>query len=81
MSINFKSKDFLLGSLFFVTAIAGIIYFAQVQNKAQTFKKLSASVKAVELDTIPQDTIPLDTTPQLVSIIGVGDMVSKGMVS
>ena len=77
MSINFKTKDFLMGSLFFVTVIAAIVYFTTA-NKARSgaVKTLAAGVhNAIENDTIPKDTIPVDTTPTRASIIGVGDMM------
>lgn len=77
MSIKFKSKDFLLGSLFFVTAIAAATYFITAkQYKAKDFKTLAASAQPVAVkDTIIKDTIPVDTLPKLVEIVGVGDMM------
>lgn len=80
MSKN-NTKDFLLGSLFFVIALA--LFFGFI-DKQEPESNWSTSIETTQKDTLPP-TVPLqeeetkeavaDTNNKTINIIGVGDMM------
>ena len=75
MSKDIRNKGFLLGSLFFITLIAGIVYFVQLANTNKLSAKNLGATVAPLTDTIIPSPPPEDTLPKYVSIVGVGDMM------
>lgn len=75
MSKDIRNKGFLLGGLFFVTLVAGIVYFIQLgKTSGLSAKNLGATVAPLS-DTIATPPPPEDTLPKYVTIVGVGDMM------